>query len=435
MKRTNQSEHNPIPCFIAAKRKKKISTMESLLSSVKKIDADDIIQGAMAFKQDPVKDKVNLSIGACCNDEGELHYFDSVISAEKIIAERFKSKPVLLCSGSKEFSKLTQELIFGKNSRYVKEKRVCTIQTYGAVGAFHMCMSFLKMLGVTDIYVTDKPYLNHVSISQSLGCNVKYLKFYDASILDINYVSFLEDLKNVPPKSAVLIQPTSYNPCAVNIAEEYFDQIADIFVEKNLIMIFDIAYQGFAYFDLDKDVQLVRRFQERNIYFFVCQSFSKTMALFGERAGALHVVCKNKENRGAVATNFFIFSRVFYNFPTLHTNRLVTEVLGNEKLRTQWLIDLYELAKKIKDKRTLFFEKLQVEQKKYNLNIDWTPYKKQVGLFSFVPLFSEICDDLKEKHIYIVADGRINVSAVTLNNVDMIVDRICQCLKNKKVKS
>lgn len=409
--------------------------MESLLSCVKKCKPDNIIRSAMDFKQDPVKDKANLSIGTCCNDDGGLHYFDSVVSAEKIIAERFKSKPILMYNGSKEFSKLTQELIFGKNSSYIKEKRVCTIQTFGAVGAYYMCLSFLKIMGITNIYLTDKPYINHLYISESLEFNVKYLKFYDASILDINYVSFLEDLKNVVPKSVVVIQPSSYNPCAVNIAEEYFDQIANMVIEKDLLIIFDVAYQGFAYFDLDKDVQLIRRFQERNIYFFVCQSFSKMMALYGERAGALHVVCKNKENRGIVATNFFVFARTSYNFPTVHTSRLVIEVLGNEKLRTQWLNDLYELGKKIRDKRFLFFEKLEVEQKKYNLNIDWTPYKKQVGLFSFVPMLSEICDDLKEKHIYIVDDGRINISALTPNNIDMVVDRICQCLKNKKVKS
>lgn len=59
---------------------------------------------------------------------------------------------------------------------------------------------------------------------------------------------------------------------------------------KNHIPFFDCAYQGFATGDMDKDAWSVRYFAEQGFEMFVAHSFSKSMGLYGERIGALHVV-------------------------------------------------------------------------------------------------------------------------------------------------
>ncbi|CRG95429.1 aspartate aminotransferase, putative [Plasmodium gallinaceum] len=402
--------------------------MDNVLSKLKEFEPDSILTSTREFTKDKSEKKVNLSIGICCNEDGGLHVFKSVLEAEKLILEKNKEKPYLLSNGSKEFSILTQKLIFGENSEYMKEKRICTIQTIGGTGAIFIILEFLRGFNIESIYVTNIPYVNHVYMLKSFGFNVKYLNYFDPELIDINYELFLNDLRNIKNNSNILLQVCCYNPCSVDIEEKYFDEIADIVLKKNHLVIFDVAYQGLGNSDLGKDVLLIRKFQERKISFTVCQSFSKNMSLYGERAGALHIVCKNKTERQLLFNNLRMIIRRFYTSPIIHTNRIVCEVLKNEKLKSQWLKDLYELSERIKNNRFLFFDKLKYYQKKYNLNYDWDVYKKQKGIFSFIPIFGNIYMKLREYHIYIIDSGRINISGITKKNVDYIAEKICLCL-------
>ncbi|CRG98824.1 aspartate aminotransferase, putative [Plasmodium relictum] len=402
--------------------------MENVLSNLKDSKPDIILTSTREFTKDKSEKKVNLSIGICCTEDGGLHVFKSVLEAEKLILEKNKEKPYLLSNGTKDFSILTQKLIFGENSEYMRDKRICSIQTIGGTGAIFIILEFLKGFNIDSIYVTNIPYVNHIYMIESFGFNLKYLKYFDSELLDINYESFLNDLRNIENRSCILLQACCYNPCSTDIEEMYFDEIAEIVLEKNHLVIFDVAYQGLGNSDIDKDVLLIRKFQEKKISFAVCQSFSKNMSLYGERAGALHIVCKNKTERQLLFNNLRILIRRFYTSPIIHTNRIVCEVLKNEKLKSLWLKDLYELSDRIKNNRILFFDKLEFYQKKYNLNYDWNIYKKQKGIFSFVPILGNIYKKLRDYHIYIIDNGRINISGITQKNVDYITEKICLCL-------
>ena len=66
--------------------------------------------------------------------------------------------------------------------------------------------------------------------------------------------------------------------------------------EKNLVPFFDPAYQGFASGDIDEDVWAVRYFLEQGFFMLIAQSFAKNLGLYGDRIGALHMVCPYKKN-------------------------------------------------------------------------------------------------------------------------------------------
>ena len=50
---------------------------------------------------------------------------------------------------------------------------------------------------------------------------------------------------------------------------------------KNLLPLFDSAYQGFASGDLDRDALAVRMFVEAGVELIICQSYAKNMGLYG----------------------------------------------------------------------------------------------------------------------------------------------------------
>jgi aspartate aminotransferase, mitochondrial len=66
------------------------------------------------------------------------------------------------------------------------------------------------------------------------------------------------------------------------------------------------------------------------------QSFAKNFGLYGERIGALSVVCADAEEAARVESQLKMVIRPMYSNPPVHGARLVAEVLGDPKLRAQW---------------------------------------------------------------------------------------------------
>lgn len=52
--------------------------------------------------------------------------------------------------------------------------------------------------------------------------------------------------------------------------------------KRNLLVFFDMAYQGFASGDIDRDAWAVRYFIEQGHNILLSQSFAKNMGLYGE---------------------------------------------------------------------------------------------------------------------------------------------------------
>lgn len=85
--------------------------------------------------------------------------------------------------------------------------------------------------------------------------------------------------------------------------------------KNNLFAFFDMAYQGFASGDGNKDAWAVRHFIEQGINVCLCQSYAKNMGLYGERVGAFTVVCKDAEEAKRVESQLKILIRPMYSNP------------------------------------------------------------------------------------------------------------------------
>lgn len=58
--------------------------------------------------------------------------------------------------------------------------------------------------------------------------------------------------------------------------------------------------------------------------------------LYGERAGALTLLCGDEESAAKVMSQVKIMVRVMYSNPPLYGARIVQEILGNPELKQQW---------------------------------------------------------------------------------------------------
>ena len=100
----------------------------------------------------------------------------------------------------------------------------------------------------------------------------------------------------LPAKSVVLLHACCHNPTGVDLTPAQWDALIPLLAERELLPYLDLAYQGFGD-GIAEDAYAVRALAAargsdgRPMRFVVANSFSKSMSLYGERCGALSVVC------------------------------------------------------------------------------------------------------------------------------------------------
>jgi aspartate aminotransferase len=117
--------------------------------------------------------------------------------------------------------------------------------------------------------------------------------------------------------------------------------------------LFDFAYQGFATGDCDEDAFSVRHFFDRGFDMAISQSFAKNMGLYGERTGAMHIVCKSKETRDRISSQLKIKIRASYSNPPIHGARLASRILSDPVLCAEWKKELSEVTGRLINIRAL----------------------------------------------------------------------------------
>lgn len=64
------------------------------------------------------------------------------------------------------------------------------------------------------------------------------------------------------------------------------------------------------------------------------------MGLYGERTGALHIVCQDTATAKKVSSQLEILVRRSYSNAPLHGGRIAKKILSNKKNIDQWLVEL-----------------------------------------------------------------------------------------------
>ena len=128
--------------------------------------------------------------------------------------------------------------------------------------------------------------------------------------------------------------------------------------KNSLFPLFDTAYQGFASGDLEYDAWAVRYFIEQGFQMIITQSFAKNMGLYGERVGALHIVCTDKPTAEKVKSQLLLLVRMVYLNPPLHGARLASGILNSQENMEEWKAQLKIVSGRIKDARVLLRQHL-----------------------------------------------------------------------------
>ncbi|MFP3019205.1 MAG: amino acid aminotransferase [Arsenophonus sp.] len=376
---------------------------------------DDPILGLVeSFNADLRKQKINLGIGVYKDESGKIPILTSVKKAEKYLLEKEETKNYLPISGIAEFATVTQTLLFGNNHPIIAENRIRTSQAPGGTGALRISAEFIAKQNFTErVWISQPTWPNHENIFKATGLKISYYNYYDPNKNNLDFSGMLTSLEDAKPGDVLLLHGCCHNPTGIDLTIEQWEILSTISKKKNLLPLFDFAYQGFAV-GLDEDAQGLRIFVKKNPEIIIASSYSKNFSLYNERVGACTIITKNSDQAEKVVSQIKSIIRANYSNPPSHGASIVTKILSDESLKKEWIKELTNMRQRIQKMRQLFVSTLQEKDAKQ----DFTFISKQNGTFSFSGLNKDQIKQLREKHaIYTISSGRINIAALTLENM------------------
>jgi aromatic-amino-acid transaminase len=397
----------------------------NLFTAVEMAPRDPILGLNEQFAADTNTNKVNLGVGVYFGEDGKMPLLQCVQKAEKLLMEKPTARNYLPIDGIAAYDNAVKALVFGEQSEPVKSGRVATIQGLGGTGGLKVGADFLrKLLPQAKVLISDPSWENHRGIFTNAGFTVETYAYYDAARRGIHFDGMLASLNAAPAGTVVLLHACCHNPTGYDLSMAQWDQVIAAVKARNLTPFLDMAYQGFGH-GIAEDGAVVGKFIEAGLQFFISTSFSKSFSLYGERVGALSVVCTDKAEADRVLSQLKIVIRTNYSNPPTHGGAVVATVLGNPELRALWEKELGEMRVRIKDMR----QKLVDGLKAAGVKQDFSFITQQIGMFSYSGLSKDQMVRLRSEFgVYGTDSGRMCVAALNNHNVAHVCKAIATVL-------
>ena len=397
----------------------------SLFTAVEMAPRDPILGINEAFAADTNPNKVNLGVGVYYDDAGKLPLLKCVQTAEKLMMETPKARGYLPIDGIAAYDSGVKALVFGADSEPVKSGRVVTAQGIGGTGGLKIGADFLKKLSPhAKVLISDPSWDNHRALFAQAGFEVDTHPYYDAVNRSVNFRGMLAALNTAAADTIVVLHACCHNPTGYDITPAQWDQVIDVVKSRSLTPFLDMAYQGFGH-GIKEDGAVVGKFVAAGLSFFVSTSFSKSFSLYGERVGALSVVCQDKEEASRVLSQIKVVIRTNYSNPQIHGGTVVAMVLNTPELRAQWEQELTEMRLRIKAMR----QKLVDGLKAAGVTQDMSFITEQIGMFSYSGLNKDQMQRLRSEFgVYGTDAGRMCVAALNSKNIDYVCASIAKVM-------
>lgn len=397
----------------------------SLFTAVEMAPRDPILGLNEQFAADGNPKKVNLGVGVYFDDNGKLPLLDCVQQAEAKMMEAHAARGYLPIDGIAAYDSAVKSLVFGAESEPVKSGRVATVQAIGGTGGLKIGADFLRHLNPgAKVLISDPSWENHRALFSQAGFIVETYPYYNAAKRGVDFDGMLTGLNAAAAGTVVVLHACCHNPTGYDITPAQWDQVIAVVKGKKLVPFLDMAYQGFGE-GIAEDGAVVGKFVAAGLDFFVSTSFSKSFSLYGERVGALSVLCQDKETAGRVLSQLKIMIRTNYSNPPIHGGQICATVLNTPELRALWEKELAGMRVRIKEMRSLMVEKLKAAGVKQDMGF----ITQQVGMFSYSGLSKDQMVRLRDEFsVYGTDTGRMCVAALNTKNIDYVCASIAKVM-------
>ncbi len=355
--------------------------------------------------------KINLSIGICLDEEGNLLRFKAVHEAEKKVFHKHASKGYLPITGLNSFCEKAQKLILGKEN----STDFFSAQTVGGTGALFIAGQLLIKAKVSTIYIPDPTWPNHNQLFQAAGLNVKHYPYYNKASLSLEFDKMVQAISQMDASSAIVLQASCHNPTGIDPTKEQWQTLSSLLKEKQILPIFDLAYAGLGE-GIQEDTQAIQLFAHDDHDMFICTTFSKSLGLYNDRLGLISIKLPHP-SLDIISSHLRSIARTCYSSPPAAGALLACEIFNDDSLQEQWLSELTDTCHRLQSQRSILVDAL----KKHNCKIPYSHITQTKGLFCLLDIPpAQVLTLQKEHGIYIAMDGRISLAAITKENVETI---------------
>lgn len=399
----------------------------SLYSSVEAAPADPILGLTDRFNADVRPGKVNLGVGVYQDERGKLPLLECVRSVEMQMGASPQPRGYLPIDGLPAYRQAVTDLVLGEQNPAVQEGRMVVLQTLSGTGALKIGADFLHEISPASTVLISAPsWENHRALFTRAGFEVAEYRYYNPADRAIDLEGMLADLGAAASGTIVVLHPCCHNPTGYDPTPEQWDQIVQVVQDRHLVPFVDMAYQGFSH-GVEADGAVVRRFVETGLNVLVSVSFSKNFSLYGERVGALAMLCADAEEARRVLSRVKVVVRTNYSNPPTHGARVVTAVLSDPELRELWETELGVMRDRIRGMRLTLVDRLAGA----GVSEDMSFITRQAGMFSYSGLSRDQMVRLREEFaVYGTDRGRICIAALNESNIQHVCHAMAAVMRN-----
>lgn len=356
-------------------------------------------------------DVIDATIGVCMDEKAAPLVLASTRQAEnarvnEMTANDFSYPPIL---GLESFRQSVRALLFGNEARV----EFSSFSTAGGQGALHTNLQLLKrVMPDASIILPTPAWGNHFDLLHGANIPVQEINYLENGIPTTEPI--IRTLKETSKQMSVLLQAGGHNPTGLDFTQEQWRELADVFREKNTIAFLDVAYQGLID-DPVEDASVSTLFAEREIETLIAWSASKNHSIYAYRTGLAGAIVHDRKTQQVVEGHYSgISSELQSAAPT--PGQVIVSIV-QQRLKAEWLRELADIRALVAQKRHDLIELLNMDQCIQPL--------QGKGLFARLPLNPIQLRRLREeKRVFLLGDGRINISGVPLARIDELAEKI-----------
>ncbi len=397
-----------------------------MFESLEKLPSDPLLGIMETYNKDNNPQKIDLGVGIYKDEVGNTPVLQSVKQAESEILEQQRSKSYLGAQGDRQFTELICKLAFGEEVHAAQKGRIIGLQTPGGCGALRVAAELLvRAKSGATIWVSDPTWANHVPLLGSAGLAIKTYPYYDYTTQSIRFEAMIETLNSVPSGDLLLLHACCHNPSGADLSNEQWRTVVDICLDRNIIPFVDMAYQGFGD-GLDEDAYGLRLIAQKIPEAVFTISCSKNFGLYRDRVGAVVFLSRTPDDKDKIGSNLVNIVRGIYSMPPDHGAAVVSKILSDSSLRSDWENELEGMRVRIQETRDAFAKVMS----SMGFGDRFEFAKREFGMFSFLGIDEAQVDTMASRFgIYMASSSRINIAGLNKANLSYFCESLAQVVK------
>ena len=388
-----------------------------MFNALKPQPADKILQLMGQYRADLRTDKIDLGVGVYKDATGLTPIMRAVRAAEERLCQSEKTKTYTALAGEPAFAAALGKMILADT---VGTDRISAAASPGGTGAIRQAFELIRLASPNaTVWVSDPTWPNHISVLAYLGIPMRSYRYFDAETRGVDFAGMVDDLKGLKSGDVVLLHGCCHNPTGANLTLPEWAEVATLLETTGALPLIDLAYQGFGD-GLDLDAAGTRLIASRLPEVLIAASCSKNFGIYRERTGLL-MALSDPSRRDVTQGTLAWLNRQNYSFPPDHGARIVTTILGDDKLSADWRAELEEIRNNMLALRSQLALELQTLAGSDRFGF----IAQHRGMFSRLGATPEQVERLRAEYgIYMVGDSRLNIAGLNKTTVPILARAI-----------